>query len=800
MSKLQEYKFPFARYPGIRNALFLILGIVLASYFDFLLKKEWAFALGCGFMVLLFFEKYSFSPILVQIVNLLHLILVVLFGIMLWTHHSGKTDQVRTLFDGLSGEYVEMSGVLTRVDPLRNGFQSLFIDVDSIRVGPSYFPLKSTLQLRRNTDDVGEHIIFISGEYVELTAEICDFPVMRNPGGFDIPGWLESLGVQGTGMIKVVSDQYPYPKIFSWIWWRTKIEKQLEQSLSDKNIPLTKAILLGNKTELDADLKTDFSRAGLSHLMAVSGMHVGFILMPIWLIIPLFWTSKIGKPVGLLIVIAILFSYAGITGFTSSVSRASITAALLTIGKLFQRNRDAVNTTGVAAIVILLYNPDSLYQIGFQLSFCAVLVILILGPVLRDWIPTRIRFTWKGAIIQFLGISTIVQFGLFPILAMNFGEFSVAGPFANIIGVPVTQTLFLWSLFALPVSFLVPSTVSWIMIPADWLTSILLMLVDFVGNSEIAWIEIRSISPWINLVWIVLIGFLSTLNIQSLRMKWLILTILVFFLIKADQLVQKFGDEELEVVVLDVGQGDAVFITTPSGKRILYDAGIWSPYTNSGRSVILPYLKHRNIDKIDAVILSHPHADHIGGLQTIMHDIEIETIYHSGQFYDSGIYRGYIELASELETPLIDVKAGDMIHVDPSISIMVLHPGIGNYGSNANNWSVAIKLIFGEVSYLFTGDAEEEIEYHLVNEFGDILASKWLKAGHHGSKSSSTDTFLDVVNPEHVAVSVGYRNRYRHPHLEATNQLVRTGAKIKYTSLDGGLVYKSDGKSIYFVK
>jgi competence protein ComEC len=800
MPKLQEYKFPFARYPGIRNALFLIFGIVLGSNFDLQFQKEWVLAFACGYLILLFFEKYSFSPVFVQIVNLVHITIVVVFGIALWTHQSDKSDDIRTLFDGLSGANVDVAGVLTRADPLRNGFQSLFIEVDSIQIGKSYFPVKSKLQLRRNTDDVGEEIELVSGDYVELMAQIRDFPIVRNPGAFDINGWLMSLGVQGTGMIIAVSNQYSYSNKFSWIWWRTQIEKQLERSLSMRNIPLTKAILLGNKTELDSNLKTEFSRAGLSHLMAVSGMHVGFILMPIWLIIPLFWTSKIGKPIGFVIVIAILFSYAGITGFTSSVSRASITAALLTVGKLFQRNRDAVNTTGIAAIVILLHNPESLFQIGFQLSFCAVLVILILGPVLRDCIPSGIRFSWKGSLLQFLSISTVVQFGLFPILALNFGEFSVAGPLANIIGVPVTQALFLWSLFALPVSFLIPDTITWIMTPADLLTSILLFLVDLVGNSEIAWMEIQSISPWINIVWIVLIGFLSTLKIPVLRMKWLILTFLAVFLTKADSLIQKIYSNELEVVVLDVGQGDAVFITTPSGKTILYDAGIWSPYTNSGRSVILPYFNHRNVSKIDAVILSHPHADHIGGLQTILGEIEIGTIYHSGQAYESGIYQGYVELAVQLQVPVIDVKAGDLIHVDPAISIMVLHPGIADYGGNANDWSVVLKLVFGEVSFLFTGDAEDEIEYHLVDEFGGLLESNWLKAGHHGSKSSSTNRFLNEVNPGHIAVSVGYRNRYRHPHIDATRNLNMTGAQLKYTSLDGGLIYKSDGKSVYFVK
>jgi competence protein ComEC len=795
MSGLKTYEFPFARYPGVRNALLLMLGVIIAreTHFapDFLLLIIFCIL----FWALLIYERRAVSLWMVQVLNLVSLVIMVLVGISVWNQHITLTDSVRTVYDGFSGSNIGLSGVILSVDVSPNGMRSVEMQTDTLFLSDGYF-WESRVQVRGDSSRARGIETLRMGDRARVRVDFRDFPQKRNPGGFDVAEWLESKGIQGTGFLTDVVNRKPDSDRWRWVWWRARVHEKIERLVSTEYQPILKAILLGDKSGLENDTKTEFSRAGLSHVMAVSGMHVGFILMPIWLIIPIFWSSKTGRPLGLLVIVGILLGYAGLTGFSSSVSRASITAALLAFGKLFQQNRDSVNTTGVAALIIVVYNPGSMFQIGFQLSFCAVLVILVLAPVLADALPKDIRFSWKGTFIQFIGISTMVQFGLFPILATTFGEFSVAGPIANMIGVPLTQLLFLWSMFALPISFLTNSFDGWIMVPAEWVGQGLLVVAGFVGQQEWAWIEVHSLPRMLTGIWVMLIGLMGSVLVPELRWKWLGLVLGMMFVSGVSEVVRTGRGHELEVRVLDVGQGDATIIRCPSGKTVLVDAGVWSPGYDSGKSVILPELKALGINKIDAVILSHPHGDHVGGMLSLIENIEVGRIYQSDFEYGSGLFRGYMLAAERVGTQVVTVERGDVVRECAEAPFLVMHPGSGDYGEDPNAWSVVVRLVYGETSFLFTGDAEEVAESELVARFGVGLKSDWLKAGHHGSKTSSTDEFLNRVAAEHVVVSLAYKNRYKHPHQIATHRLITWSPKIKYTSLEQGLVYVSDGKQI----
>lgn len=795
MSHLQTYEFPFARYPGVRNALLLMLGVIIARESGIAPNKYLLSTFCAAFWVLLIVERKAVSLWMVQVLNASSILIMLLVGMTLWANYEAENDPIRTIYDGLFGANVELSGVILTVDVNPNGMHSVEMETDSIFLRQR-LKWVSKIQFRGDSNRAPGIETLRMGDRARIRVDIKDFPVMRNPGGFDVAEWLESKGVQGTGFLTEVLARAPDSNKWSWIWWRAKVHERIEVLVTPDHQPILKAILLGDKSGLENDTKTEFSRAGLSHVMAVSGMHVGFILMPVWLIIPLFWSSKTGRPVGLLVIVGILLGYAGLTGFSSSVSRASITAALLAFGKLFQQNRDSVNTTGVAAMLIVVYNPASMFQIGFQLSFSAVLVILVLAPVLADLLPKEIRFSWKGTVIQFIGISTMVQFGLFPILAATFGEFSVAGPLANMLGVPLTQLLFLWSMFALPMSFILPVFDSWIMAPGEWIAEGLLLVAGFVGKQDWAWVKVHSMPEMLSAVWVMLIGFLGSVLVPELRWKWLALVLGMLLVSGMSEKLQAGRGRELEVRVLDVGQGDATIVRCPSGKTILVDAGVWSPGYDSGKSVILPELKALGVIKVDAVILSHPHGDHVGGMLSLLENIEVGRIYQSDFEYGSGLFRGYMLAAERVGAQVLTVERGNVVRECAEAPFLVLHPGDGEYGSDPNAWSVVVKLVYGKTSFLFTGDAEEVAESEMIARFGLGLKSDWLKAGHHGSKTSSGDEFLSRVGAEHVVVSLAYKNRYKHPHQIATQRLVSQSPKIKYTSLDRGLVYMSNGEKI----
>lgn len=793
---ITDYKFPYARYPAVRVGLCFILGIALSAIGLIRLPYYLPHILFGLWITLEWWNGRVISQNVSATVRWVYLIMLVILGGFHWQARDLGQPIESVILQGLEGRSVTVAGVVRSSRLNDSGTLSAVIDVEQVILGGSEMEFRSRIQVRAFRADsmlVGD---VKRNRRVVMDVDFGSFPERRVASGFDVGEWLRREGVHATGTVGSVGGSEELTSRWSWLWWQNVMHDLIERSVDDDVRPLFKAILLGEKSELDRDVRTAFSRAGLSHLMAVSGMHVGFVLMPIWIIIPWFWTSEFGRSAGLLIIALILFFYAGITGFTASVSRASITACLLAIGKLFQRNRDSLNTTGIAAIVLLIWDPSSLFDVGFQMSFVAVTMILVLGPVLRDWTPQSIRFSWRGHVLQFLGISVVVQAGLFPILADTFGEFSLAGPIANTAGVPITQLLFLWSMVALPLISVFDSFTEYGMIPAEYLAMLLLWIVNFVGNQDLSWINIYQTPTTLPLLWVAGTGVLATTQISPVRFKWLIFLLVLLSLTRIGQIINSFEPHVLKVTVYDVGQGDAILIQTPSGKNIMYDTGILSPFQNSGRTVILPDLQSKGITRLDAIILSHPHADHIGGTLSLIENMAIGVIYQPPFSYRSAVFSGYMAAASRYNVPIVEVTVGDVIEIDQTMRFLVLHPSDDHLGQDPNAHSVSIKMVYGETSFLLTGDAEHIAEGIMVRRFDQFLKSDWYKAGHHGSKTSSTSEFMRYVAPDFVAVSLGYSNRYRHPHHEATHRIHEVSGEVGFTSIHRSLVYESDGKQI----
>lgn len=245
----------------------------------------------------------------------------------------------------------------------------------------------------------------------------------------------------------------------------------------------------------------------------------------------------------------------------------------------------------------------------------------------------------------------------------------------------------------------------------------------------------------------------------------------------------------LEVVVMDVGQGDGIFLRTPGNKNILIDAG-----PDAGRGV-LPFLRVRKIDHIDVMLVTHPHSDHMGGAVAVMEYCPVREVLDSGKNHPTPPYRDMLATIRKKGIAYRQPRAGDALAWDPALNVKVLHPDRPDY-DNVNDNSIVVRVVYDKISFLFTGDAEKAAEKTILSRFGGELKSDVLKVGHHGSLTSSQPAFLRAVQPRYALISCGYKNSFWHPRPQTLENLEGIGARVLRTDLDGFLIFKTDGQSI----
>lgn len=794
------YRFPFVRYPALRLVLVLAGGILLAACTS-LSVWVWAMifmaALIC-FLASSFSYRRSLRSGLHYVLLGSYLITIFAFGGLwqiIFDHHTRLPSS--ELLSAYTWEEVNIWGTIYNINETSTGKYQLDIAVDTTIIQDT-LQWNEPYNLRAIYDPadapVPESIQL--GSIIHFKATIYPLEAKSNPHEFDYKSYLASQGIYTQAGIKHMYWIKPAEHWLSWNYFRQWALSRINHNFSKETIPLAKALLLGYKNELDRADKIAFSRVGLSHIMAVSGLHVGFILAPFWLIIPFFWTFRHGKQVGLGMLILALLIYAGLTGFSASVMRASITGGLITYGRLFHKARDSINLTAVAALVILLINPNELFQIGFQLSFAAVFIILLILPVLQQFLPNRIRFRWYGKPVMIVLVSIVVQLGLYPMLSYYFGEFSLSGPLANALVVPGLMFVVPYALFLLPVSIIFPYFGYVLNAPCRWFLDLLQWFVLYAADWNWSWIQTPSTGVFVFLIWLISALLIASLLIPRLRWKLLILLLLLVCLQQGQKLYLTLQLPIMQVTMLDVGQGDATLITTPAGRHVLIDTGRWTPDYNSARYVIIPHLKAMGISTLDAVFLSHPHADHIGGISELIRKIPIDTIYNAGFPYDSDLYKNYLRQAADKGIPVKSLQAGMRIPVDPLMRTYIYGPAPSNHYNDPNDQSLIIEFIYGDTEFLFGGDAGKPQEKLVLKNFGPMVDTDFLKVGHHGSRTSSSRIFLRRATPNFSAVSLGKTNRFDHPHPEAVENLRRSGSSITFTSLDGALQFISDGSTI----
>ena len=354
-----------------------------------------------------------------------------------------------------------------------------------------------------------------------------------------------------------------------------------------------------------------------------------------------------------------------------------------------------------------------------------------------------------------------------------------------------------FALLLLPFTAIWPEITQALTIPVDYFLSGLNHFVATTAAWEWSWIPAHIDTAFIFLFWLIAIFGLASIPIPKIRWKMLCLFLLVLTFEQGYQLINKIQPRPLKVTVFDVGQGDATLLSTPYDKHYLIDTGRWQPGYNSAKYVIIPYLKGEGIRRLNGVFLSHPHADHIGGMKELLNTIPIDTIYNSGIRYTSNLYYDYQRLAHQQGTPIKSLHSGQRLRLDSSIELFTYGPAPkSDNTANINNRSLILEVVYGETEFLFMGDAEQSQEDNLIQKYPQLIDTDFLKVGHHGSKTSSSNQLIKATSPDIGVISLGLRNRFQHPHREAVKRLRQDSVTIHFTSLEGAVELYSDGKTI----